>query len=97
MRKFAEAFKKKHSKLHLLINNAAVMAIPYEQTKDGNETQMQANHFSHFLLTGLLLDRLKASAPSRIINHSSSAHTFVKGIRRAGSDGSCHWARRRDL
>lgn len=81
VKKFAEAFKAKHQKLHYLINNAAIMATPFERTKDGNEAQMQANHFSHFLLTGLLIDRLRESAPARIVNHASSAHTFVKKIR----------------
>lgn len=92
VKKFAEAFKAKHTKLHYLINNAAVMATPFERTKDGNETQMQANHFSHFLLTGLLMDRLKESAPARIVNHSSSAHGFAKKIRCGAGRWSSPWA-----
>lgn len=76
VREFSEKFHKLESKLHILINNAGVMMCPKSYTKDGFEMQFGTNHLGHFLLTHLLLDLIKASAPSRIINVSSSAHKF---------------------
>lgn len=77
VRQFVTDFKKCETRLHILINNAGVMAIDGRQmTKDGLEMQIGTNHFGHFLLTILLLDTLKESAPARIINVSSGAHKF---------------------
>ncbi|XP_072165395.1 retinol dehydrogenase 13-like [Diadema setosum] len=74
IRRFAEKVKSDESNLHVLINNAGLMRCPKWKTEDGLEMQMGVNHIGHFLLTNLLLDKLKASAPSRIINVSSIAH-----------------------
>jgi len=61
-----------YNKLHILINNAGVMRCPKSYTEEGIEMQLGINHMGHFLLTNLLLDVLKASAPSRIVNLTSS-------------------------
>lgn len=57
----------------VLCNNAGVMALPDEATKDGYDVQMQTNCISHFLLTKALLPRLRASRDGRIVNHTSMA------------------------
>ncbi|KAF2880838.1 hypothetical protein ILUMI_25327 [Ignelater luminosus] len=75
IREFADSFNKEEKNLHILINNAGVMRTPKgSKTRDGFEMQLGVNHMGHFLLTNLLLEKLKASAPSRIVNVSSIAH-----------------------
>ncbi|XP_022258178.1 retinol dehydrogenase 13-like [Limulus polyphemus] len=74
VRKFAEEVDTKNSFIHLLVNNAGVMRCPHQLTEEGFELQLGVNHLGHFMLTNLLLDKLKLSAPSRIINVSSTAH-----------------------
>nr|XP_056707201.1 retinol dehydrogenase 12 [Euleptes europaea] len=78
IREFAEDFLKEEKELHILINNAGVMMCPYSKTADGFEMQLGVNHLGHFLLTFLLLERLKQSAPARIVNVSSLAHLVGK-------------------
>ncbi|CAM4315637.1 oxidoreductase [Deinococcus marmoris] len=60
--------------IHMLINNAGIMATPQGQTPDGFETQFGTNHLGHFLLTQLLMPALLAAAPSRVVALSSSGH-----------------------
>jgi NAD(P)-dependent dehydrogenase (short-subunit alcohol dehydrogenase family) len=73
---FADAFKRSHAKLDLLINNAGVMTPPYSKTKDGFELQFGTNHLGHFALTMRLLDLLNRTTGARIVNVSSSAHRW---------------------
>jgi len=74
-RSFAEEFKRKYPRLDALINNAGVYTPHREVTPDGLERTFAVNYLSGFLLTHLLLDLLIKSAPSRIVNVSSSAHS----------------------
>jgi NAD(P)-dependent dehydrogenase (short-subunit alcohol dehydrogenase family) len=60
--------------LHLLVNNAGLMAIPYQQTAEGFEMQFGTNHLGHFALTGLLMPALLAQPKSRVVTVSSDAH-----------------------
>ncbi|MGI9334761.1 MAG: SDR family NAD(P)-dependent oxidoreductase, partial [Gammaproteobacteria bacterium] len=78
VRRFAKEFTAGHRRLDGLVNNAGIMACPQGKTADGFETQFGVNHLGHFLLTELLMDTLKASAPSRIVCVSSVAHVGTK-------------------
>jgi len=78
VRGFADAFHRGHPALHVLCNNAGVMAIPYRLTVDGFEMQFGTNHLGHFALTGLLLDRLLATEGARVVNVASGAHRMGK-------------------
>jgi len=71
---FVEEFKKKNLPLHILINNAGVMATPHQMTVDGFESKFGTNHLGHFLLTNLLTPILAKSKPSRVVCVSSSGH-----------------------
>jgi NAD(P)-dependent dehydrogenase (short-subunit alcohol dehydrogenase family) len=74
VRKLAAEFKSKHDRLHVLLNNAGAVYTKRNLTVDGIETTFAVNHLGYFLLTELLLDLIKSSAPARIINVSSAAH-----------------------
>jgi len=78
VRQVAITFREKHSQLHVLVNNAGGMFTRRVLTADGFEYTFALNHLNYFLLTDLLLDLLKAGAPSRIINVSSVAHENAK-------------------
>ncbi|MBD8868182.1 oxidoreductase [Nocardioides donggukensis] len=64
--------------IHLLVNNAGVMATPEQRTGDGLDLQMATNHFGPFLLTGLLLPQLVASEDARVVSVSSNAHRMAR-------------------
>jgi NAD(P)-dependent dehydrogenase (short-subunit alcohol dehydrogenase family) len=74
VRDLAAQFNAQYSRLDVLINNAGAMFMKRLTTADGLEMTFALNHLAYFLLTHLLLDTLKASAPARIINVSSGAH-----------------------
>ncbi|XP_051900462.1 retinol dehydrogenase 12-like [Pristis pectinata] len=78
VRCFVRDMAETEGKIDILINNAGAPIGPRQVTEDGFELQIGVNHFGHFLLTILLLDQLKSSAPSRIINVSSRAHSIGK-------------------
>ena len=70
----ADQFKAKYQKLHVLVNNAGGAFGKRQVTSEGFEKTFALNHLNYFLLTNLLLDTLKASAPARIVNVSSDTH-----------------------
>jgi len=70
----ATNFMNKYSKLNVLANNAGGIFMRRADTQDGLEMTWALNHFGYFWLTGYLIDVLKSSTPSRIINVSSDAH-----------------------
>ena len=74
IRAFADRFLARHPALHLLVDNAGVMACPFGKTEDGIELQFGSNHVGHFLLTCLLTPALRKAAPSRIVSVSSRGH-----------------------
>jgi retinol dehydrogenase-12 len=78
IRKTAAALLARDLPLHVLINNAGLAARG--QTGDGFELVFGTNHVGHFLLTNLLLERLRASAPARVVTVSSRAHYQAPGI-----------------
>ena len=73
---FAEGVRQDYDDLHVLCNNAGVMAIPRSETADGFEMQLGVNHLGHFALTGHLLEMLVTTpGETRVVTHSSGAHT----------------------
>jgi len=72
---FAERFGEQFDDLHVLCNNAGVMAVPQRATEDGFELQFGVNHLGHFALTGQLLDHLReTTGETRVVTQSSGAH-----------------------
>ena len=76
VRKLAKTLLDRYPKIHVLVNNAGLYNTKKEITVDGFEAVFAVNYLAAFLLTHLLLDRIKASAPSRIINVNSKGHQF---------------------
>jgi retinol dehydrogenase-12 len=67
-------------RLDVLVNNAGAMIAPRRESVDGIEMTWALNHLGYFLLTDLLVDRLKASSPSRVVSVASDAHRFAPRI-----------------
>ncbi len=78
IRALAADFLQRYDALHVLINNAGLILTGRTETEQGFETTFGVNHLGHFLLTQLLLDRIKANAPARIVNVASRAHRFAR-------------------
>ncbi len=76
VRGLADEFLERHDRLDVLANNAGLVQSKRTETADGIETTLAINHLAPFLLTNLLLDRLKESAPSRVITVSSEAQRW---------------------
>jgi len=92
VRRLVEAFKSRYSRLDVLVNNAGAIFLRRQLSADGIEMSFALNHLSFFLLTHLLLDTLKASAPARIVNVSSNMQKHARidfddleGVREYGS------------
>lgn len=90
IRQFVQTFSERYSALHILCNNAGVMAIPYRQTVDGFEMQFGTNHLGHFALTGLLLPLILATEGARVVTTSSMLHRSGR-INFADLQGEAHY------
>ena len=78
VRRLAKEFRASHDRLDVLVNNAGLYKTRLTETPDGIEMTLSVNYLAPFLLTNLLLDLLKKSAPSRVINVSSEAERWGK-------------------
>jgi len=76
VRRGAAELLDRYPQIHVLINNAGLHSTELSFTAEGHETVFAVNHLASFLLTRLLLDRLKESAPARIIQVNSQGHRF---------------------
>jgi NAD(P)-dependent dehydrogenase (short-subunit alcohol dehydrogenase family) len=95
IRAAAESITARYDQLDLLINNAGVMALPKQSTKDGFEMQFGTNHLGHFALTGHLLPLLLGTPNSRIVSVSSNAHRMgrIAFDDLSGDKSYSRWAR----
>ncbi|MGO9877224.1 MAG: SDR family oxidoreductase [Acidimicrobiia bacterium] len=92
VRAFADTFSARFDRLDILVNNAGLSLRKRTVTEDGHETQFQVNYLSHYMLTRLLHVQLAAAATARVVNVSSTGHTFARG----GLDfDDLEWERRR--
>ena len=80
VRQASAEFLSRHTRLDILVNNAGALFTNRSVSADGIDMTFALNHFGPFLLTSLLLDTIRASAPARIVTVSSSAHRAARGI-----------------
>jgi len=80
VKRMAEDIEREHKELHVLVNNAGNFYRDSLLSSDGIEMTLAVNHLAPFLLTLLLLDLLKTSAPTRIVNVASSSHKSIKSV-----------------
>ena len=78
VRRLAKEFESRYPRLDVLVNNAGAIMLSRRVSVDRIEMTLALNHLAYFLLTNLLLDRLKSSAPARIVNVASNSHERVK-------------------
>ena len=92
VRSFADEYRGRHGRLDVLVNNAGIHTAERALSPDGHEMTFATNHLGHFLLTHLLLDLLKKSAPSRIVNVASDAHRLTGGLDFDDLHGTRAWS-----
>jgi NAD(P)-dependent dehydrogenase (short-subunit alcohol dehydrogenase family) len=80
VRQFVAEFHQRQLPLHLLVNNAGILASEFQLSECGEELQFATNHLGHFLLTNLLLNDLRACIPSRVVIVASRAHENISNI-----------------
>ena len=81
VRRFAQEFKARYTRLDILCNNGSAIMVPLQKTRDGFEMHIGTNHLGHFVLAGLLLEKLQATPGSRVVNTASMAHRLTKGLK----------------
>ena len=94
MRQLANEFRRRYSRLDVLLNNAGAAFHERAETVDGIERTFALNHLAYYQLSRRLLDMLQASAPARIVNVSSDAHRQVKALDFDNIDGRKAWGLR---
>ena len=92
IKKFVKEVLSEESRVDILINNAAVMYCAFGKTEDGFETQFGVNHLGHFLLTNLLLDRIKQAPEGRIIVVSSMGHALTGKLNLDTINSEAHYS-----
>jgi NAD(P)-dependent dehydrogenase (short-subunit alcohol dehydrogenase family) len=80
VRRLAAELGARYPAVHVLVNNAGIVNLRHSSTVDGIETVFAVNHLAYFLLTNLLLDRLRAAGRARVVNVASEAHKLARTI-----------------